>query len=73
MDSGISFDMNKKLPNPKTAREAKGLLPAELAQAVPCALSQVYVYENARKYPKHRALRAAYLRALGLTEGGASA
>ena len=58
--------MSKEHRNPKAARLAAGLSPIDLAKRVPCTLSTVYACENAKKFPKHRALRDAYLRALGL-------
>jgi ribosome-binding protein aMBF1 (putative translation factor) len=56
------------MPSPKAARQSRGLSPRELADRVPCAMSTVYVCEGRRSYPKNRALRSAYLRALGLDQ-----
>jgi transcriptional regulator with XRE-family HTH domain len=55
-------------PSPKAARTAKGLSQRALATLVPTSQMTVWKCENEARYPKHRALRAAYLAALGLTE-----
>lgn len=61
---------NKSLLDPKTARAAAGLTQRELADLVPTTQSTVNKCEQLGSYPRQRALRAAYLRALGLTEAG---
>ena len=54
--------------SPEVARGAAKLSPVELAAKAGCALTTVYECEKHAVWPKHRALRAAYLAALGLTE-----
>ena len=46
-----------------------GLSPVELAAKARCSLALVYSCEKRGTYPTHRALRAAYLRALHQKEG----
>lgn len=58
----------KKQLTPREARERKKLSPADVAAAVPCALSTVYSTENAGRFPRQRALRTSYMRVLGVTE-----
>lgn len=59
--------MSKKI-DPREAREAAGITPQELAYRCPCAQATVYNVEKSGKWPKHRLIRSAYLRALGLQE-----
>lgn len=64
--------MHKKaLVQPKQARESAGLTPMQLATKAQVSLATVYNCERRKGYPKHRAQRAAYLAALGLSEAGA--
>lgn len=58
----------KSLPKPKDARAALGISQRELARRVPTTQASVFRFEKEGHYPKHRALRAAYLAALGLAE-----
>jgi predicted transcriptional regulator len=57
-----------KPTSPKDAREALGLRPLELAAKARCGQSLVYVCEASGRFPVQRATRAAYLKALSLTE-----
>lgn len=59
---------SNQLPAPSAARAAKGLTQRALAALVPTTQATVNACEREGVYPKHRALRAAYLAALGLTE-----
>ena len=56
------------LPHPKKAREAKGLTQRQLAELVPTTQCGVFRCERSGTYPKQVHLRAAYLKALGLSE-----
>lgn len=56
----------QRLPHPAKARAAKGLTQRALATLVPTTQVTVFRCEQSGRYPSHRALRAAYLRALGL-------
>jgi hypothetical protein len=57
-----------KLPHPKKARVAAGLKWRALAAAVPCSSGTISTCERTGQYPRQRAIRAAYLAALHLTE-----
>ncbi len=59
---------NRELPDPKTARESAGISGERLAAKVGCSASMVWLCERRRSFPVQRALRAAYLKALGLSE-----
>lgn len=60
------------LPAPAAARAKTGISQRELARRVPTTQATVNRCERLKTYPRQRALRAAYLAALGLSEKAAS-
>lgn len=57
-----------KKTDPKKARLKAGLTPEALAAKVPCGVATVFRCEAGRRWPRHTALRRAYLAALGLSD-----
>lgn len=58
----------QKLPEPKAARVKAGLTWRGLRDAVPVGLATIQRCEKSGQYPRNPHLRAAYLKALGLSE-----
>ena len=56
------------LPPPRKAREQSGLTWRALAIKAQVSQSTIKRCEDSGKYPRHPAIRATYLLALGLTE-----
>lgn len=57
-----------KNPTPKQARALAGMSQRELARRVPCTQATVNRVEQLGRFPRTPAVRAAYLKALGLIE-----
>lgn len=55
-----------KLPHPRKARISAGLKWRALADKAQVSTATISACEKSGKYPRQRAIRAAYLRALGL-------
>jgi predicted transcriptional regulator len=57
-----------KIPSPRKAREDSGLTWRALAAKAQVSQSTIKRCEDAGEYPRHPAIRASYLAALGLAE-----
>lgn len=69
MATTASKKKHSGLPSPKAARLAKGLTWRQLRDQAGVGLATISRCENAGAYPVNRHVRAAYLAALGLSEG----